>query len=174
VGGNPFLGMVILVPYPFAPYNWQFCAGQLVSIAENSALFNLLGTTFGGDGQNTFGLPDLQGRTPLHAGTDQGGIVYVQGQRAGTEAVSLTGNQNALHSHQVAASNTGQTTTNPNNNYLAAGPAAYQSGSVPTAGKSLYPSSISVAGSSNPHSNLQPYLVMNWIISMAGIYPSQN
>ncbi len=170
MGGNPYAGMLLLVPYNFAPLNWSFCQGQLLDISLNNVLFALLGTTYGGDGVSSFALPDLRGRTPLHFGSD-GQVTYVQGERGGNESVTLTSSQNPSHSHVVSASNATQTSSNPKNNFLASGPAAYQSGSAPTAGKALYPSSIAPAGSSFPHENRQPFLTMNWIIALYGIFP---
>ncbi|MGH9666665.1 MAG: phage tail protein [Bryobacteraceae bacterium] len=165
-GSSPYVGMLLLVPYNFAPASWMFCAGQSLAISENDTLFNLIGTTFGGDGQSTFNLPDLRGRTPVHQGPG-----YVIGQRGGVENVTLTGNQLPSHTHSVSASSGAQNSSVPSNNVLASGPLTY----VPNGqtNGAMAPASIASNGGSQPHANLQPYLTLNWIISLFGIYPSQ-
>jgi microcystin-dependent protein len=158
----------------FAPAGWAFCNGQLMAISENDTLFTLIGTTYGGDGQSTFGLPDLQSRVPLHAGTGSDGISYVLGEKAGVESVTLTTNQIPLHSHTLFGSTDLGTTNAPANGVPASLTAAqgnlpYGTGNPP---RNLDPSSISPVGGSQPHDNLQPYLAISFIISLFGVFPS--
>src|SRR5437868_13658319 len=116
---NPFIGEIRMFGGNFAPAGWAFCQGQLMPISENDALFNLIGTTYGGDGQQTFALPDRQSRTPVHMGTGPGGDAYVIGEKAGVESVTLTVNQIPLHSHAFTASNSPGTQINPPGNTTA-------------------------------------------------------
>ena len=160
-----YVGEIRMFAGNFAPAGWMFCAGQLLPISENDTLFNLIGTTYGGDGQETFALPDLRGRLPLHR---SGGLT--QGQSGGVEEVTLTIQSWPTHSHALVASTDAGTTTNPPGNLLARGGMAY----IQDVGASpLNPASISPAGGSQPHTNMQPYLCINFIISLYGVYPSQ-
>jgi microcystin-dependent protein len=163
---QPYVGEVRLVGFNFAPVGWQLCAGQLMPISEYNALFNLIGTTYGGDGQNTFALPDLRGRTPIHQGNG-----YVIGQPGGNESVSVSLNQYPAHSHSLLVSSNPANVNNATNNTLGSGPKAY-SPDAPTTQMNSAMVGVS-SGGSQPHSNLQPYQVLNWIISMFGVYPSQ-
>lgn len=166
-----YVGQLLLVPYNFAPEGWALCNGQLLPISQYDVLFQLIGTTYGGDGINTFALPDLRGRNPVGMGQGPGRSNYVLGQTAGVETVTLTVAQMPTHSHVSGCSANTQSSTLPNAAVLAAGPSAYTA-TAPNA--QLAPSSISSTGGSIPHNNLQPYLTMNWIISLFGIYPSQS
>ena len=166
---DPFVGEIRMFGGSFAPQGWAFCNGQLVQISQYDALFNLIGTTYGGDGQSTFALPNLQGRVPVHQGA-----TFVMGQAAGAETVTLTLNQMPQHSHTLQASMNPGNQTNPPGNALAAVVAgsAYVQG---IANVALASGSVSPApGGSQPHGNLQPYLCVSFIISLFGIYPSQN
>lgn len=165
---NPYVGEIRMFGGNFAPLGWMFCDGQLVAISENPTLFNLIGTTYGGDGVNTFALPDLRGRLPVHPGP---GIV--QGQRAGVETVNLAANQIPAHSHAFGASTNPGTSVTPAGNVPAASPSltAYRQAS-PTV--PLSTSSIAGDGGGLSHSNLQPFLCVDFIISLFGIFPSQN
>jgi microcystin-dependent protein len=156
----------------FAPYNYAFCDGSLQSIANNDVLYNLLGTTYGGDGINTFGLPDLRGRAPMHMGTSNG-QVYVEGQLAGTETVTLTSNQIPTHTHALLASVADGTQGSPATTYLAGGGgiSRYTSAAPSTA---MNAQSINVMGGSQPHDNMQPFVTISFVIALYGIYPSQN
>lgn len=171
---DPFLGEIRQCSFQFAPRGWALCNGQVLSIAQNQALFSLLGTTYGGDGRTTFALPDLRSRVPLHFGTYAGfGQNYVLGQKAGTEAVTLISSQLPQHTHPLNASGNAGTAIGPTNGSLAAtkeGAAAY----APTAGAQLASGSLANTGGSQPHSNLPPILVINFIIALQGIYPSRN
>jgi len=133
-GDEPFIGMLLLVPYNFTPRGWQLCDGSLLSISQNEALFNLLGTTYGGDGINTFGVPDLRGRTALSAGQGRGLQNYQQGEIAGTENVTLTTQTLASHTHPSLCSPATQNSSVPNGAVIAAGPAIFASS---TSGASL-------------------------------------
>ena len=165
----------------FAPKNWAYCNGQILPIAQNTALFSLLGTTYGGNGQTTFGLPNLQSRTVLGVGSGGGLSSYVLGQIGGTETVTLNINNIPPHTHTGAmsvalnANGTDGTQEGPGGNFPGNYASGYSAGTpdavtaVPT-----YNATIGVAGSSQPYSVLSPYLVVNYIICMYGIYPSRN
>lgn len=167
---QPFVGEIRLFGGNFAPVGWAFCDGQLLPISENDTLFALIGTTYGGDGQATFGLPDLRGRLPLHQG---GG--FIMGESGGTESVTLTPSQIPAHSHALLGTTDNGTTAAPAGNAAASLPEvttlAYGTDAPPT---TLHPQSIGMAGGSQPHSNLQPFLCLSFIISLFGIFPQQN
>jgi microcystin-dependent protein len=172
---QPFIGQVIAVGFNFAPVGWALCNGQLLSISEYQALYTLIGTTYGGDGVNTFGLPNLQGHAALSQGTGAGLPTYVLGEVSGSESVTLTASQIGNHPHTLNASaQTGGTTTPGSTVALGQNPQpavnAYST-SAPTT--SLAQSSIGPSGGSQPHENRQPYLTINYIIALYGVYPSQ-
>jgi microcystin-dependent protein len=169
---QPYVGELMLVPYNFAPVGWMFCQGQLLPISEYDTLFNLIGTTFGGDGQSTFALPDLRGRTAIAFGPSKSGTNYQIGQTGGVETVTLNGNQMPLHNHQAACSNNAQNSANAAGSVLATAAAGVNMYS-PTAPSTPMGASISTFGGNQPHENRQPYLTLNWCISLFGIYPSQ-
>lgn len=152
----------------FAPLGWAFCMGQLMPISQNNALFALIGTTYGGDGQNTFALPDLRSRLPMHQGNG-----FVMGQMAGEESVTLTPNQIPLHSHAAQANNSAGTQTAPAGNLWAAS-ADHPYGPIAGINTSMAPASLGSAGGSQPHDNMHPFLAVNFIIALSGIFPSQN
>ena len=163
---EPFLSEVKIVSFNFAPKGWALCNGQLLPINQNQALFSLLGTTYGGNGQTTFALPNLQGRVPIHIGNG-----HIQGETSGEENHTLTISEMAAHNHVVSASNADPNQGLPTGNIWANGSGAYSSASPDT---SMNPASISNIGGSQPHSNLQPFLVLNFIIALQGIFPSRN
>jgi microcystin-dependent protein len=172
---EPYLGQVIAVGFNFAPVNWALCQGQLLPIAEYSALFNLIGTTYGGDGVSTFGLPDLRGRAALGMGQGSGLQSYVLGQLGGVESVTLTANQFAGHTHALQAAPTATTPT-PGSGVVLGTPAAatpiYATTGTPA---TLASSAVSpAAGGGGPHENRQPSLTINYIIALFGIFPSQS
>ncbi len=171
-GSQPYVGEMMMVGFNFAPVSWAFCNGQLLSIAENEVLFQLIGTTYGGDGQTTYALPDLRGRLPLGAGQGTGLSNYVIGQIGGVENVTLNVNQLAAHTHLVnPAASSGEPTTNrPDNAFPAVG--GYYAGS--TNGSPMGAPTLASTGGNQPHNNIQPVLGINWIISLFGIFPSQN
>jgi microcystin-dependent protein len=158
----------------FAPVGWAFCNGQLLAISENEALFQLLGTTYGGDGQSTFGLPNLQSRVPLNQGTGDAGTTYALGQTGGVETVTLTSQQLPIHSHLPQGSTDPATSSSPQDRVLASISAAGTRSAYGTDAPygALHPSSLTPDGGSQPHDNMQPYTVVNFIISLYGVYPS--
>ena len=165
---SPFIGEIRMFGGNFAPVNWAFCNGALIPISQNDALFNLIGTTYGGDGQTTFALPNLQSRVPVHVGTN-----YVLGQTGGVETVQLTTNQIPAHSHPIAAENNVSTTTNTTPiNTLYGNANATTIYSLHTGGLQTMMTTGSDGGS-QAHTNLQPLLAINFIISLFGIFPSQ-
>ena len=164
---QPYIGEIRMFGGNFAPVGWMFCEGQLLPISENDALFNLIGTTYGGDGQTTFALPDLRGRLPAHQGSGT-----VIGESGGVEQVTLTVGQIPIHTHPLLAS------AGPGNANAPGGNVTGESAAVkiyyadqPTV--AMGPQAISPTGGSQPHSNFQPYLCINFIISLFGIFPSQ-
>jgi microcystin-dependent protein len=169
--GQPFIGEIRMFAGTFAPAGWAFCNGQLLPIAEHDALFTLIGTTYGGDGQNTFALPDLQGRIPIHQGTGAGLSPRVLGQAGGTESVTLTQNQIPAHGHTLLGSTNVATLTDPGGNVLAQSGTfdAYQSD--PSLNAPMAAQSISPLGGSQPHENMQPFVVVSFIIALVGIFP---
>jgi microcystin-dependent protein len=172
--GEPFVGEIRMFGGNFAPAGWAFCDGQLLPITENETLFNLIGTTYGGDGQETFALPDLQGRIPVHAGTGSDGITYQIGEKAGIEAVTLTTNTIPAHSHVPVASTDPGNLPNPSNAIFAAGGGGEQMYSTPPAAAgALAANSILPTGGSQPHENMAPYLCVNFILSLFGVFPHQ-
>lgn len=172
--GQPYVGEIRLFAGNFAPAGWMFCAGQLVPISEYETLFNLIGTTYGGDGQSTFALPDLRSRTPLHMGPLPGGSTYTIGQLGGAEAVTLTTQQIPSHNHLVNATAAGQVLSPMN--AFAAVPTSTQQGlqlyAPSGTNTALANGSIANSGGSQPHDNIQPYLCVSFIISLFGIFPS--
>ena len=167
---QPYVGEIRMFGGNFAPAGWMFCAGQLLSIADNDTLFNLIGTTYGGDGQTTFALPDLRGRVPIHQGQGPGLSNYVLAQTGGVESVTLTVNQIPIHTHTPNASNTGAS-DNPANNFWANSTTGKPYSAAPPAIQ-MNPSTISSTGGSQPHDNMIPFLCVSYIISLFGIFPS--
>lgn len=170
---DQFLGEIRMFGSNFAPVGWMLCNGQLLPIAENDALYALIGTTFGGDGQTTFGLPDLRGRVPIHQGTPPGGPTYVLGQVAGTETVTLAASQLPAHTHGLQAQAAAATNTNPTNRSLASAAldAYTSSGDALVA---MDAQAIAVAGGNQPHENMAPFLAIHFIIAVEGTFPSRN
>ncbi|MFG6460231.1 phage tail protein [Roseateles sp. DXS20W] len=168
---DPYVGEIRLFAGNFAPNGWALCQGQLVAIAENDTLFSLIGTTYGGDGQSTFALPDLRGRVPVHQGQGLGLSPRTLGQTGGTETVTLQSAQTPSHSHAALGSTAAASLGAPGGNVLAVTTAAsYGAGPAATA---MASSAISSAwGNPQPHENMAPTLTVNYIISLYGIYPS--
>jgi microcystin-dependent protein len=165
---EPFIGQLLLVGFNFAPRGYAMCNGQLLAINTNTALFSLLGTQYGGNGTTTFGLPDLRGRVSLHQGNGPGLTTRVQGEVAGVESVNLTTNQLPSHSHPLLANAGLGSTAKP------AGAVASQGGSYsPTSDGTRLADSVTT-GANQPVSILQPYLVLNWVIALQGIFPSRS
>lgn len=167
---EPFIGEIRMVGFSFVPRGWALCNGQILQISDNSALFALLGTIYGGDGRSTFALPDLRGRVPIHFGQGPGLSNFAQGAKGGSETNTLTINELPAHSHGVAASNGGQTTNRPKNGYLAAGN-RYTTAAPPDTEKMAPTDS---AGGGQPINNREPYLVANFVIALVGLFPSRS
>ena len=169
----PYIGEIRLFAGNFPPNGWAFCEGQLMPIAENDALFVLLGTTYGGDGPETFGLPDLQGRVPIHQGTGPDGVTYILGEKDGVESVTLTTTQIPVHSHPLIVSGDQGGQTDPTNHVIGSNPTIQLFGpGNPT--NAFNAQSVSIVGGSQPHDNMQPYIAIYYIISLFGIFPQQN
>jgi microcystin-dependent protein len=171
---EPFVGEIRCFGFNFAPAGWAFCNGQLAAISQNETLFNLIGTTYGGDGQSTFALPNLQSRVPIHMGTFASNN-YTLGQAAGVENVTLTLNELPAHVHVLTGTGLTANAKRPVANSVYAtsssGNAFYAAPGTLTA---LAATTVSSSGGSQSHSNIQPYLTLTWCISLFGIYPSQN
>ena len=176
---DPYLGEIRTFAGNFNPRGWAFCRGQLIPIDQNDALYTLLGTTYGGDGQTTFGLPDLQGRVAIGQGTGGGLSARTVGQKSGSESVTLNTSNLPAHSHTVTATTVDGTSGSPANAlpatpalpsaFLYINPAATGTTDAPPAATSITP-----AGGSQPHTNQMPFLVLNYIIALEGVYPSRN
>lgn len=167
---DPFVAEIRIFPFNFAPKGWAFCDGQLMPISQNTALFSLLGTTYGGDAKSTFALPNMQGNAPMHPGQGPGLSLHDLGETGGSETVTLRQTDIPAHSHMLRASNTLGDNPVPTGNTLARYANAYQqttnSGLVTMAAQSLTP-----AGGSLPHNNMMPYLTLNFCIALQGVYP---
>jgi microcystin-dependent protein len=168
-----FIGNIRLVGFNFAPVGWALCQGQSLAISSNSALFSLLGTTFGGDGQNTFNLPDLRGRVAVGQGQGPGLSTYAQGEAGGAETVVLNANQSPMHTHTMMAA-ADVTAPNPGPTVVLGTPAAAVRIYGANSPAPLASGSIGQFGSSGAHENRQPYLGLNYIIALTGIFPSRN
>ena len=169
---EPFLAEIRMFAGNFAPQGWAFCNGQIMSIAQNTALFSLVGTTYGGDGQTTFALPNLQSRVPIHWGQGPGLSNYVWGEQIGTETVTLLSTQMPSHNHSLAATTVaGGTATPSTGTVLANSHTTNIYGANPNT--TLSPQAISQAGGNQPHNNIQPVLAVSFIIALEGIYPSR-
>jgi microcystin-dependent protein len=164
---QPYVGEIRMFGGNFAPAGWMFCEGQLLPISENETLFQLIGTTYGGDGQSTFALPDLRGRIPLHQGDP-----FILAETGGAEEITLTVQQIPAHSHAVLGTNTVVNDQFPTSNVLGQTGTfdGYQSSPPATP---MAPQAVSPVGGSQPHTNFQPYLCVDFIISLFGIFPSQ-
>jgi microcystin-dependent protein len=164
---TPFLGEIKIVSFNFAPRGWALCNGQLLPINQNQALFAVFGTTYGGDGRVTFGLPNLQGRTPFHQGPG-----FALGQQAGEQAVTLNISQIPAHTHVPAGSSATQTLTGAGGSVWCKNASVNQY--APAGNTAMNPAAISVVGGNQPHPNMSPYLVLNFVVALQGIFPSQN
>lgn len=172
----PFIAEIRMFPTNFAPNGWAFCNGQIISIAQNTALFALLGTTYGGNGQTTFALPNLQGRMAVGAGQGPGLSNYNLGQQAGEATHTLISTEMPVHNHLVNANNGDGTLATPAGNTFA-GPGADRDlylYAAPGATTNMNGTSISITGTGLPHENMQPYLAVNYCIAMQGIFPARN
>jgi microcystin-dependent protein len=169
----PYVGEIRMFAGNFAPAGWMFCHGQLLPISEYETLFNLIGTSYGGDGQSTFALPNLASRMPIHMGSNPSGSNFILAESGGTEEVTLTTSQIPNHSHSFLTNNATANTPNPGNNLIGLSTQAeIYYGDIPN--QAMNPGAISSAGGGQPHTNMQPYLVVSFIISMFGIFPAPN
>ena len=167
---QPYIGEIRMFGGNFAPVGWAFCQGQIQAISENDALFNLIGTTYGGDGQTTFALPNLASRVPVHMGSG-----HVLGEVAGTESVTISVQQMPIHTHAFQASSSSGGSANPSGQTLATTAASATIYSAPQDDPTpMAAQEVQQAGGSQPHDNVQPFLAVNYIISLFGIFPSQS
>ena len=171
---EPFLGEIRMFAGTYAPRNWAFCDGQIIAVSQNEALFSLLGSTYGGDGRTSFGYPDMRGRLPIHTGTGPGLTPRPLGQKQGTETVTLTPSQVPNHTHNIAVSSQTADQSSPAGHILAQNSAVQMYDTAKVTPKTLRDGLIGETGGSQAHSNLQPSLCLNFIISLIGIYPSRN
>ena len=170
---QPFIGEIRMFAGNFAPAGWAFCDGQLMPISQNDAMFVLIGTTYGGDGESTFALPNLQSRVPMHFGTGPDGVTYQIAEAAGTESVTLTVQQIPVHNHALLGSTAAAQTGDPTNQVVAQSvQVAYLIEADPEL--QFNNGAISPVGGSQPHENCQPFLCINYIISLFGLFPQQN
>jgi microcystin-dependent protein len=175
---DPFVAEIRIFPFNFAPKGWAFCDGQLLPLSQNTALFSLLGTTYGGDGKSNFALPNLQGRAPMQPGQGPGLSLHDLGEAAGSDTVTLLQSEIPAHSHSFNADANTASTPNPAGGSYAdarwnvppnSGKVVIYSGATPTT--QLGPNAIAPAGGSQPHNNLMPYLTLNFCIALQGVYP---
>ncbi len=170
---QPFIGQIMVFAGNFAPAGWAQCNGQLLPISQYDALFSLIGTTYGGDGQTTFALPDLRSRLPIHQGQGPGLSNYVPGENGGAEAVTLLTSQLPVHTHPALGNSDAGTSTDPTGGVWASSPNnIYIAGA--SADTTMNPTSISGSGGGQPHDNMLPFLTLNFCIALEGIYPSQS
>ncbi|MEW9701821.1 phage tail protein [Paenibacillus sp. SI8] len=175
---TPFVGEICIFPFNFTPKGWAICNGQLLPISQNTALFSLLGTTYGGDGKSTFALPDLQGMVPLHAGQGQGLSQYDLGQTGGSENVTLVSNEMPSHSHPLLYGTSGGTQESPVGQ-IWKDTGGRRAGMAYTTSPSSKPvvmgaGAIVPTGGNQPHNNMQPYLAFNFCIAMQGVFPPRS
>ena len=173
---DPFVAEIRIFPFNFAPKGWAFCDGQLLPLSQNTALFSLLGTTYGGDGQSNFALPNMQGNVPMHPGQGPGLSLHDLGETGGSETVTLLESEIPAHAHSLKASATNSSKPNPAGNSLAR-VAANGTPYVAPAGAPLTPfapTALAPAGGGQPHNNLQPYLTLNFCIALQGVFPPRS
>jgi microcystin-dependent protein len=164
---TPFLSEIRIVSFNFPPKGWAFCNGQTMSIQQNAALFSLLGTVYGGNGQTTFALPNLQGRIPVHIGSN-----FQLGQPGGEQAHTLTTQEIPAHTHQAAGTNAAPTSPSASNNLWCQNATNSYSDQAPNT--NMAAAAIGFSGGNQPHDNMSPYLTLNFVIALTGIYPSRN
>ncbi|WP_394993478.1 phage tail protein [Emticicia sp.] len=164
---QPYIGEIRMFAGNFAPSGWMFCSGQLLPISENDVLFQLIGTTYGGDGQSTFNLPNLQSRVPIHMGNG-----FILAETAGVEEVTLTTTQIPTHTHPMVATGNPASSASPTNAILGTSSQATMFFGDPPS-QNMNVQNVGITGGSQPHTNLQPFLCINFIISLFGLFPSQ-
>jgi microcystin-dependent protein len=166
---DPFVAEIRIFPFNFAPTGWAMCDGQILPISQNTALFSLLGTTYGGDGKTTYALPDLQGSAPMHPG--QGQSLHDLGETGGSDTVTLLASEIPAHSHSLIASRSDANSQSPVGQLPAVGVGGIAIYAAPGAVTSLAPAALTPQGSSSPHNNLMPYLTLNFCIALQGVFP---
>ena len=174
---QPYVGEIRLFPYNFAPNGWFDCDGSLISIAEYQVLYTLLGTTYGGDGQSTFAVPDMRSRIPIHQGQGQGLSPYVLGQKAGTESVTLLPQNLPAHSHILTVTSSGANTGTPSSTVelgAISGDSLYSNNVAGITPVAMASTAVSITGGTSPHDNLMPTLAVRFCIAWAGVFPSQS
>jgi len=171
---DQFLGEIRMVGFNYAPEGWALCNGQLLKIAENTALFSLLGTTYGGDGNNTFALPDLRGRVAIHQGSGSGLTPHLMGDKGGFESVTLAANEMPAHNHKLKATTDTAGANSPGGNALATLPRGTSIYGGPQNLVDMASQAVDNAGGGQAHHNMQPFLVVNFIIALTGLYPSRS
>lgn len=165
---DPFVAEIRIFPFNFAPKGWAFCNGQLLPLSQNTALFSLLGTTYGGNGKSNFALPDLQGSVPIHPGQGPGLSLYDLGQTGGSETVTLLESEIPAHNHTLRAVEDDGGFLTPVGMFLAAGNSMYVNGNPNT---TMSPQALTPAGGDQPHNNMMPYLTFNFCIALQGVFP---
>ena len=172
---DPFVAEIRIFPFNFAPRGWAWCDGQLMPLSQNTALFSLLGTTYGGNGKSNFALPDLQGRSPMHPGQGPGLSLYDLGESGGSETVTLLESENPRHTHALVGGNAQATVNTPDGNSSISrteGAMVFQS-NTNTSKTTMASQDIAPSGGDGPHNNMQPYLTMYFCIALQGVYPSR-
>jgi microcystin-dependent protein len=170
---TPYIGQIMLFAGTFAPVGWQLCDGSLLPISQYDVLFALIGTTYGGDGQTTFAVPDLRSRVPVHQGQGQGLSNQIIGQVSGVENITLIATQIPLHTHALQVSSAAATTGTPSSG-VTLGAAAEELYSTDSPNSTLNAGTITSVGGNQPHTNIQPYLALNFVIAYEGIFPTQS
>ncbi|MBL7973225.1 MAG: phage tail protein [Prolixibacteraceae bacterium] len=171
---DPFVAEIRIFPFNFAPRGWAWCDGQIMPLSPNTALFSLLGTTYGGDGRSNFALPNLQGRAPMHPGQGPGLSLHDLGETGGSETVTLLESEIPLHSHPLNFVNSTATSSIPENANFASSPQRNASAYANSASNLKTASILNPAGGSMPHNNMQPYLTFNFCIALQGVYPPRS
>jgi microcystin-dependent protein len=170
---NPFVAEIRIFGFNFAPTGWAFCDGQLLPISQNTALFSLIGTFYGGDGKSTFALPNMQGNVPLNQGQSTTGTQYFLGQQSGTDTVTLLESELPLHNHGAVVSGRTATARTPNNQLPAVGSGVQLYGPFPGTATNLAFQALTPAGGSLPHNNMMPFLTLNFCIALQGVFPQR-
>jgi microcystin-dependent protein len=168
---NPFLAEIRIFPFNFAPRGWAFCDGQLMPLSQNTALFSLLGTTYGGNGKSNFALPNMQGNAPMHPGQGPGLSLHDLGETGGSDTVTLLQSEMLAHSHGLTASNQLGTDQSPINETFAVGVGGIKMYAAPASITQLADVTVAPTGGDQPHNNLMPYLTLNFCIALQGVYP---
>jgi microcystin-dependent protein len=171
---DPFVAEIRIFPFNFAPKGWAWCDGQLLPLSQNTALFSLLGTTYGGDGKSNFALPNMQGNAPMHPGQGPGLSLHDLGETGGSETVSLLESEIPSHSHSVSASVADGGVKSPAGQKVASGVGVNMYHATPTAMTQLNPLAVAPAGGDQPHNNMQPYLTLYFCIALQGVFPPRS